>query len=96
MKNRLHKMAVLPVEMYVFHGVVPLLMRRGHGFTEAKRLVRQSGLLEHAKEVGWMVLHSYSLKDWAEWVDSKVAKKPEKQFAFSTGEDATEKIGYAV
>ena len=60
----------LPVETYAYHEIVDKLVQRGYHLNRAEEMVRQSGLLDHAKKCGWAMFHTYGTSDWADWIIS--------------------------
>ncbi|MBP3690890.1 MAG: hypothetical protein J6I74_06145 [Schwartzia sp.] len=69
--GRLTSRYVLDLEpvTYAYRTTTMQLMIRGFGFTDAKRMVRISGLLDAVEEVGVLWYHDMDIEDCADFVE---------------------------
>lgn len=59
---------------YAYRTTTMVLMRRGFGFTDAKRMVRISGFLDVIEKCGGDWYHEMDEQDCADWVEYEMNK----------------------
>ena len=57
---------------YAYRTTTMQLMIRGFGFTNAKRMVRISGLLDIIRDIDVLWYHNTDIKDCADWVEKAI------------------------